>query len=163
MQCQTVAYVPCLLKSMTDICKQFGVGRKQVRAWIRAGAPIAVEGDGARTKYSAELLRKSGGSGGRVRLRRMRTRRGAISGAGATDAEYRCRRPLPCTPVYRANEESEFRGCRPRCRTDRDTAVSPATAPHPIFVGRCRVDAREHEPGAIPSRRQGRKRLRAAT
>ena len=57
MQCQTVAYVPCLLKSMTDICKQLGVGRKQVRAWIRAGAPIAVEGDGARTKYSAELLR----------------------------------------------------------------------------------------------------------
>lgn len=54
---QTVAYMPCLLKSMTEICKQFGVGRRQVRGWIQAGAPIAVEGQGARARYSAELLR----------------------------------------------------------------------------------------------------------
>ena len=52
-----VSYRPYLLKSMAEICKQFGVGRKQVREWIRAGAPVAVEGHGAKAKYSAELLR----------------------------------------------------------------------------------------------------------
>lgn len=52
-----IAYMPCLLKSMSEICRHFGVGRKQVRSWIQAGAPIAVEGEGAKARYSAEIMR----------------------------------------------------------------------------------------------------------
>lgn len=54
---KVVVYVPQLLRSMREICTAFGVGQKTVRAWVRQGAPIAVEGQGRRVRYSAEMTR----------------------------------------------------------------------------------------------------------
>lgn len=51
----TIVYQPCVLPSMQKICEVLGVSRQRVRNWIQAGAPIAVEGDGNRALYSAEL------------------------------------------------------------------------------------------------------------
>lgn len=53
----TIAYVPTPLRSMTEICEALGVGPKTVKAWVEKGAPIAVEGEGAKVRYSAELAR----------------------------------------------------------------------------------------------------------
>ncbi|MBO6171558.1 MAG: MerR family transcriptional regulator [Desulfovibrio sp.] len=53
----TVVYSPDILASMAEICKRFKVGEKQVRAWYKAGAPIAVDGEGSKTRYSAEAMR----------------------------------------------------------------------------------------------------------
>ncbi len=53
----TLAYVPVPLRSMAEICDRLKVGPKMVKAWVRQGAPIAVEGDGAKVRYSAELAR----------------------------------------------------------------------------------------------------------
>lgn len=53
----TVVYVPTILRSMAEICKTFGVGNRRVIEWVVAGAPIAVEGEGAKMRYSAELIR----------------------------------------------------------------------------------------------------------
>lgn len=50
-------YEPQLLRSMQEICTAFGVGQKTIRAWIQQGAPIAVEGQGRRARYSTELTR----------------------------------------------------------------------------------------------------------
>lgn len=52
-----IIYAPSVLKSMNEICKVFGVGAKQVRGWVDAGAPIAVEGEGFKTRYSTEMVR----------------------------------------------------------------------------------------------------------
>lgn len=52
-----VAYVPKVLRSMTEICEALGVGPKTVKAWVQKGAPIAVEGEGAKVRYSAEMAR----------------------------------------------------------------------------------------------------------
>lgn len=52
-----VMYVPKILKSMQEICEEMGVGVKMVRHWISCGAPIAVDGDGTKKRYSAELMR----------------------------------------------------------------------------------------------------------
>lgn len=52
-----IIYAPQILKSMGEICKAFGVGDRRVMEWINAGAPIAVEGEGAKVRYSAEMLR----------------------------------------------------------------------------------------------------------
>lgn len=52
-----VAYVPKILRNMAEICKEMGVGEKTVKAWIKKGAPIAVEGDGSRARYSAEIAK----------------------------------------------------------------------------------------------------------
>mgnify|MGYP000912789439 CR=1 FL=1 len=51
-----IVYAPQILTSMTDICNTFGVGEKIVKAWVREGAPIAVEGKGKRVRYSAEAM-----------------------------------------------------------------------------------------------------------
>lgn len=51
-----VVYEPKILRSLTEICEVFGVGEKQVRRWVRDGAPIIIEGEGARKRYSSELL-----------------------------------------------------------------------------------------------------------
>lgn len=51
----TVAYVPTPLRSLREICESLGVGEKTVKNWIERGAPIAVEGEGPTTRYSAEL------------------------------------------------------------------------------------------------------------
>ena len=48
------AYAPLVLRNMEEICEVMGVGRKTVREWVERGAPIAVEGLGGRTRYSAE-------------------------------------------------------------------------------------------------------------
>lgn len=50
-----VVYNPVILKTIVEICAALGVSAEQVREWARQGAPIAVEGDGARRRYSAEL------------------------------------------------------------------------------------------------------------
>lgn len=53
----TVAYVPTLLRTMEEICRTFGVSPSTVRSWLQKGAPIATEGEGVKTRYSAELTR----------------------------------------------------------------------------------------------------------
>ena len=52
-----VAYVPKILRNMAEICKEMGVGPKTVKKWVEQGAPIAVEGDGRKVRYSAETAR----------------------------------------------------------------------------------------------------------
>jgi len=52
-----VSYVPKILRNMAEICEEMGVGEKTVKAWVKLGAPIAVEGDGRRVRYSAEMAR----------------------------------------------------------------------------------------------------------
>jgi len=47
-------YPPKNLRNMAEICEEMGVGEKTVKAWVKKGAPIAVEGDGRRVRYSAE-------------------------------------------------------------------------------------------------------------
>jgi transposase len=49
-----VSYVPKILRNMAEICEEMGVGEKTVKAWVKRGAPIAVEGEGRNTRYSAE-------------------------------------------------------------------------------------------------------------
>lgn len=53
----TIIYTPRILRTMSEICEAFGVGEKTVKAWVKKGAPIAVEGDGRRMRYSAEMVR----------------------------------------------------------------------------------------------------------
>lgn len=53
----TIVYAPTLLRSMEEIKKAFGVGDKQVKAWVQMGAPIVVEGEKKNTRYSTELVR----------------------------------------------------------------------------------------------------------
>lgn len=52
-----VVYAPHVLRSMAEICEALGVGPKTVKAWVGKGAPIAVEGEGAKVRYSAEMTR----------------------------------------------------------------------------------------------------------
>lgn len=52
-----VVYQPRILRSMTEICEAFGVGPRTVKGWVEKGAPIAVEGEGAKMRYSAEMVR----------------------------------------------------------------------------------------------------------
>ena len=49
-----VSYVPKILRNMAEICEEMGVGEKTVKAWVKRGAPIAVEGKGGKIRYSAE-------------------------------------------------------------------------------------------------------------
>lgn len=53
---QHITYTPRILRTMAEICEAFGVGEKTVKAWVQQGAPIAVEGDGRRVRYSAEMV-----------------------------------------------------------------------------------------------------------
>ncbi len=52
----TIIYTPRILRTMAEICEAFGVGEKTVKAWVKQGAPIAVEGEGGRMRYSAEMM-----------------------------------------------------------------------------------------------------------
>ena len=52
-----IAYTPKILRNLAEICEAFGVGEKTVKCWAKQGAPIAVEGDGRRVRYSAEMVR----------------------------------------------------------------------------------------------------------
>lgn len=71
----TIIYAPRILRTMSEICEAFGVGEKTVKTWVKKGAPIAVEGDGRRVRYSAEIMRlqlwkeTSYGSSGKVNVR----------------------------------------------------------------------------------------------
>lgn len=62
-----VAYVPHILRTMTEICDAMGVGQKTVKKWVAQGAPIAVEGDGRRKRYSAEMAALQGWRGKKSR------------------------------------------------------------------------------------------------
>ena len=53
----TVVYAPRVLRSMAEICDALGVGPKTVKAWVEKGAPIAVEGEGGNSRYSADITR----------------------------------------------------------------------------------------------------------
>ena len=52
-----VSYTPKILKNMVEICEEMGVGPKTVKKWVEKGAPIAVEGEGRKRKYSSETVR----------------------------------------------------------------------------------------------------------
>ena len=52
-----VVYAPRILRSLAEIKEAFGVGERQIKLWVRQGAPIAVEGEGRRMRYSAEAVR----------------------------------------------------------------------------------------------------------
>lgn len=56
MERQPITYTPKILRNLAEICEAFGVGEKTVKAWVKQGAPIAVEGDGRRARYSAEMV-----------------------------------------------------------------------------------------------------------
>ena len=49
-----VASRPRILRNLREICEEMGVGPQTVKKWVRQGAPIAVEGEGSRQRYSAE-------------------------------------------------------------------------------------------------------------
>ena len=48
-----VVYAPMILRSLAEIKEAFGVGERQIKLW----APIAVEGEGSKVRYSAEAVR----------------------------------------------------------------------------------------------------------
>lgn len=52
-----VSYTPKILRNMAEICEEMGVGPKTVKKWVEQGAPIAVEGDGRKVRYSTEMVR----------------------------------------------------------------------------------------------------------
>ena len=43
-----VVYAPMILRSLAEIKEAFGVGERQIKLWVRQGAPIAVEGEGSK-------------------------------------------------------------------------------------------------------------------
>ena len=49
-----VSYYPKILRNLSEICEAMGVGKGTIRAWVKSGAPIALEGKGKKTRYSAE-------------------------------------------------------------------------------------------------------------
>ena len=49
-------YNPRIMRNLVEICAEMGVGKETVKAWIDQGAPIVIEKDGNRTRYSAELV-----------------------------------------------------------------------------------------------------------
>lgn len=54
MRIHMMLLCPKILRSMREICDEMGVGEKTVRKWVLLGAPVAVEGEGSKTRYSAE-------------------------------------------------------------------------------------------------------------
>ncbi|WP_417023595.1 MerR family transcriptional regulator, partial [Bilophila wadsworthia] len=52
-----VVYAPMILRSLAEIKEAFGVGERQIKLWVQQGAPIAVEGEGRKVRYSAEAVR----------------------------------------------------------------------------------------------------------
>ena len=52
-----VVYAPRILRSLSEIKEAVGVGDRQIKLWVRQGAPIAVEGEGRKVRYSAEAVR----------------------------------------------------------------------------------------------------------
>lgn len=54
---ELVVYAPRILRSLAEIKETFGVGERQIKLWVQQGAPIAVEGEGRKVRYSAEAVR----------------------------------------------------------------------------------------------------------
>lgn len=52
-----IIYAPDIMKSQKDIQRKMGVGRRTIEAWLKMGAPIAVEGNGKQARYSAEVAK----------------------------------------------------------------------------------------------------------
>lgn len=52
-----VTYQPKILRNMREICEEMGVCSKTVKKWVKQGAPIAVEGEGGKKRYSTETIR----------------------------------------------------------------------------------------------------------
>lgn len=52
-----IVYAPRILRNLAEIKEAFGVGERQIKLWVRQGAPIAVEGEGKKVRYSAEMVR----------------------------------------------------------------------------------------------------------
>lgn len=57
MPAPSIVYAPKILRNMEEICAEMGVSAKVVRRWARDGAPIAVDGEGSKLRYSAEAAR----------------------------------------------------------------------------------------------------------
>ncbi len=53
-------YAPRILRSLTEICAEMGVGQETVRRWVDEGAPIVVENEGTRSRYSTEVAALQG-------------------------------------------------------------------------------------------------------
>lgn len=54
---EVIVYAPRILRNLAEIKEAFGVGERQIKLWVRQGAPIAVEGEGRKVRYSAEMVR----------------------------------------------------------------------------------------------------------
>lgn len=52
-----IVYAPRILRNLAEIKEAFGVGERQIKLWVQQGAPIAVEGEGRKVRYSAEMVR----------------------------------------------------------------------------------------------------------
>lgn len=51
-----IIYVPRVLRGMTEICAEMGVGREKVLDWVSQGAPIICEMSGQRPTYTCETM-----------------------------------------------------------------------------------------------------------
>lgn len=54
---EVIVYAPRILRNLAEIREAFGVGERQIKLWVQQGAPIAVEGEGRKVRYSAEMVR----------------------------------------------------------------------------------------------------------
>lgn len=54
---EVIVYAPRILRNLAEIKEAFGVGERQIKLWVQQGAPIAVEGEGRKVRYSAEMVR----------------------------------------------------------------------------------------------------------
>ena len=52
-----IVYAPDIMKSYKDFQEKMGVGRRTIEIWVKMGAPIAVEGTGEKTRYSADVAK----------------------------------------------------------------------------------------------------------
>lgn len=57
MPVPSIVYAPKILRNLEEICEEMGVSVKVVRRWVQEGAPIAVDGEGNKMRYSAEAAR----------------------------------------------------------------------------------------------------------
>lgn len=51
---ETPVYAPRILRNLLEICVVMGVGRETILRWVDEGAPIAVEYQGKKPRYSCE-------------------------------------------------------------------------------------------------------------
>ena len=51
-----VTYHPKFLRNMREICEEMGVCSKTVKKWVKQGAPLVIEGQGKKTRYSTDTI-----------------------------------------------------------------------------------------------------------